>query len=145
MTRLSNTSETYAVDPARLATGRCCHRAERTIGEGDIHASYSADHIGMGKPVRPPFAWKGALWTCIGMGYGNGDMASAEAYRLVPLGLFNGTPVTYREKTRDADTARADLNGFYHGMLVNSAGKSFVLCGPPSLFVPGQSEQLTLF
>lgn len=145
MMRLSKTSETYTVDPARLATGRWCHRAERTLGEGDIHASYSADHIGMGKAVRPPFTWKGGLWTCIGMGYGHGDVISAEAYRLVPVGLFDCSPVSYREKTRDADTARADRNGFYHGMLVNSAGKSFVLCGPPALFVPAQSEQLTLF
>ncbi|WP_148253623.1 hypothetical protein [Aidingimonas lacisalsi] len=145
MTYLPDTSETYAVDPTRLAMGRWCHRAERTIGEGDIHASYSADHIGMGRPVRPPFSWKGALWTCVGTGYGNGDVVSAKAYRLVPVRLFDGTPVTYAVKTRDAGTARADANGFYHGMLVKSAGKSFVLCGPPALFVPGRSEQMSLF
>jgi hypothetical protein len=145
MTRLASTCETFAVDPARLATGRWCHRAERTIGEGDIHASYSADHIGMGRPVRSPFSWKGALWTCIGMRYGNGDGVCAEAYRLVPVRLFEGTPVTYGAKTREADAARADPSGFYHGMQVKHAGKSFVLCGPPALFVPGRSEQLSLF
>lgn len=145
MTRLIDTCETYAVDPARLAAGRWCHRAERTIGEGDIHASYSADRIGMGKPVRPPFTWKGGLWTCISMRYGRSGVISAEAYRLVPVRLFDGTPMTYAAKTRDADAARADPNGFYHGMQIKSAGESFVLCGPAALFVPGRSEQLSLF
>ena len=43
------------IDPARLASGEWCHRAQKTLGQGDIYASYSADRIGMGQPVRKPF------------------------------------------------------------------------------------------
>jgi len=134
-----------AVDPARLASGRWCHRAEKTLGKGDIAGSYSADRIGMGQPVRKPFSFEGALWTCVGTGpYGEG-WRCAEAYRLVHPMTFKGTPVTYREKTADGDAARAAPDGFYHGMRVRHAGQDFVLCGPPVIFVPGETEQLALF
>jgi len=53
---------TYAVYPARLAWGQWCHKTDRQIGRGDIHASYSADRIGMNQPIRQPFPWKGSLW-----------------------------------------------------------------------------------
>lgn len=143
MTYLS-ISEIYKVDPARLAAGQWCHRADKTIGEGDIHASYSADRIGMGQPLRKPFTWNGALWVCVSLRHCNGEV-SAEAYRLVHPQVFEGEPVTYAEKTADGETARADPHGFYHAMSVKHAGQTFVLCGPPVVFVPGESEQLSLF
>ena len=132
------------IDPARLASGAWCHRAERTIGEGDIHAAYSADRIGMGQPVRRPFTWRGGLWVCTGIS-SHGRNVSAEAYRLTPPAVFDGAPTTYREKTMDGDAARGDAKGFYHGMTVKHGGADFVLCGPPVTFVPGQTEQLSLF
>jgi len=70
---------------------------------------------------------------------------SAEAYRLTPPQHFSGEPVTYRARVIDGDAARADSNGFYHGMLVKHAGRDFVLTGPPALLVAGESRQLDLF
>lgn len=136
-------SPPIAIDPARLASGQWCHRAQKTIGQGDISASYSADRIGMGQPVRKPFTWQGGLWVCVGKDHRNGG--SAEAYRLMHPMMYDGLPVTYAGKTRDGDAARADPKGFYHGMIVKHAGAAFVLCGPPATFVPGQTEQLSLF
>jgi hypothetical protein len=141
---MSDDLETFSVDPARLSAGAWCHRAQKTIGQGDIAASYSAERIGMNQPIRKPFSWKGSLWVCVGMTYLNGTQ-SAEAYRLVHPQLFNGKPLTYAAKTADADAARADPNGFYHGMTVRHAGQTFVLCGPPVILIPGASEQLDLF
>jgi hypothetical protein len=136
--------ERIMIDPARLASGQWCHRAQKTLGQGDISASYSADRIGMSQPVRKPFEWKGGLWVCVGKGHRGGEV-SAEAYRLVHPQMFDGEPMTYAARVRNGDAARADANGFYHGMLVKHAGAEFVLCGPPVTFAPGQSEQLSLF
>jgi len=132
------------VDPARLASGAWCHRRQKTIGQGDISASYSADRIGMGKPVRKPFSWNGGLWICVGM-CGRAGEVSAEAYRLAHPQALDGSPTTYAEKTRNGDAARADPNGFYHGMAVKHSGHELVLCGPPVMFVQGEQEQLALF
>ena len=132
------------IDPARLASGQWCHRANKTVGQGDISKSYSGDRIGMSKPVRKPFEWQGGLWVCVGKRYCDGTV-SAEAYRLVHPQMFDGEPMTYATRVRDGDAARADANGFYHGMKVKHAGAEFILCGPPVTFVPGQSEQLSLF
>jgi hypothetical protein len=143
MTHLPDTSQTYAVDPARLDSGTWCHKANKDIGKGDIYGSYSADRIGMAKPVRKPFLWKGTPHICVGLRHYGGT--SAEAYRLVPVRLFEGEPTTYAEKLKNSGAARADPMGFYHGMTVSSGGESFVLCGPPISFVPGRSEQLALF
>jgi len=49
------------VDPDRLASGRWDHRLEKQVGEGDIVGSYSADRIGLGRPLRRPFRWRGGL------------------------------------------------------------------------------------
>lgn len=137
-------ARTVPVDPARLASGEWCHRAEKTLGQGDINASYSADRIGMGQPVRKPFAWRGSLWVCVSVSGRRGDL-SAEAYRLTHPAAFDGQPMTYAQKTLDGDAARADRNGFYHGMSVKHGGATHVLSGPPVTFVPGQTEQLSLF
>ena len=134
----------FAVDPARLRPGVWCHKVQKTIGEGDIAASYSADRIGLAQPVRKPFHWQGSLWLCVQMQRRNG-VDSAEAYRLTDPRSFIGQPLTYAAKTADADAARADPEGFYHGMTVRHAGQVLVLCGPPVTFVPGESAQLDLF
>jgi len=132
------------IDPARLAAGEWCHQRNKTIGEGDISASYSADRIGMGKPVRKPFTWNGSLWVCIGKGAIRNDI-SAEAYRIVHPQMFDGDTMSYADRTRNGDAARADSNGFYHGMRITHANAEFILCGAPVRFVPGEQEQLTLF
>lgn len=137
-------SEMIKVDPARLASGEWCHRVQKTVGQGDIYASYSADRIGMGQPVRKPFTWQGALWVCVAIRH-RGGIQSTEAYRLVHPAMFDGAPVSYGAKTADGDSARADPNGFYHGMSVKHARSTFVLSGPPVIFVPGESEQLAFF
>ncbi|WP_226584354.1 hypothetical protein [Acuticoccus sediminis] len=129
-----------AIDPARLARGEWCHRAETQLGEGDVPASYSADRIGMGQPIRKPFRWQGGLWVCVSI-----CRDGSEAYRLLHLQAFDGPPTSYGEKCRDGDAARADLNGFYHGMRVRHAGAEMVLCGPPVILVPGEVEQMGLF
>jgi hypothetical protein len=131
---------THAVDPARLKWGTWCHSAEKQLGEGDIAASYSADRIGMGNPVRKPFGWKGSLWVCVALG-----CASAKVYRLALPQNFSGTPLTYHDRVIAGDEARKDPNGFYHGVAVNHGGKTFVLCGPPAVLVPGEPEQMDLF
>ena len=136
--------ERIMIDPARLASGQWCHRANKTLGQGDISKSYSADRIGMGQPVRKPFAWQGGLWVCVGKRYNNGEV-SAEAYRLVHPQMFDGEPVTYAARVRNGDAARADVSGFYHGMRIKHAGAEFVLCGPPVRFIQGKAEQLSLF
>lgn len=134
------------VDPARLRHGTWCHRTHKEIGKGDIAASYSADRIGMGQPLRNPFSWKGTLWVCVSIG-GRRNQLTAEAYRLISPQAFNGEPTTYYAKTRErgGDTARNDPSGCYHGMTVKHAGQSFVLCGPPAQFVAGEAEQMDLF
>ncbi len=134
------TKTTHSVDPARLQWGIWCHRANKEIGEGDIAASYSADRIGMGQPVRKPFEWKGSLWLCVSMGHNQ-----AEAYQLKHPQAFGGQPLTYRERVMSADEGRAHPEGFYHGMLVKHAGRDYVLSGPPALLIPGESQQMDLF
>jgi hypothetical protein len=130
----------HSVDPARLRWGTWCHRTEKIVGEGDVAASYSADRIGMGEPLRKPFEWKGALWVCVSR-----SDARAEVYRLAHPQAFSGEPLSYRAKTADADAARRDPNGFYHGMSAAHGGRSFVLCGPPAVLIAGESRQMDLF
>jgi hypothetical protein len=136
--------ETFSVDPARLASGEWRHDLQKTIGRGDINASYSADRIGMGQPIRKPFEWRGGLWVCVSMTYLKG-VVSAEAYRLVHPARFSREPVSYAQKTRDGYAARHDANGFYHGMTVKHAGALMVLCGPPARIEPGVALQMDLF
>ena len=145
MTDTQETTErlTFLVDPGRLASGIWGNKANKTLGEGDIAFSYSADRIAMNKPVRGTFPWQGADWVCVGMGYNGG--VSAQAYRLVDPRAFDGTPTSYHEKTLDGDAARSDPHGFYHGMTVKHAGRTFVLCGPCAHFEPGEVAQLSLF
>lgn len=135
MARLSHT-----VAPSRLAFGVWCHASERQIGEGDIRASYSADRIGMGQPIRKPFRYGGELWACVGTG-----PSGAEAYRLVHTSLYGGTACSYHDRCRDGDRARGDQAGFYDGIIVHHAGRELVMAGPPVMFVAGEEAQLSLF
>jgi hypothetical protein len=137
-------SLTFTVDAARLAPGDWSHGGDEAKGEGDISASYSADRIAMGQSIRKPFRWQGSDWTCVSKS-GCDGVQSAQAYRLVHLTQFPGTPTSYGEKTRDGDAARADPNGFYHGMTITHAAQQLVLSGPPATFLAGQRQQLDLF
>lgn len=135
--------ETVAVNPARLAW----KAVGREICEGDIHASYSADVIAMSGRVRKPFKWNGALCVCTsisGSGLTDSGMQEHEAYRIVPVKMFTGMTATYHDKTarpEDAEAARKDLNGFYHGMVIKHGGENFVLCGPPVRFTAEASPE----
>ncbi|MDM7955359.1 hypothetical protein [Blastomonas sp.] len=130
----------HTVEPSRLAFGAWCHASERQCGEGDIRASYSADRIGMGQPIRKPFRFAGKLWICVGTG-----CSGAEAYLLVHPSLYGGTVRTYHERCRDGDRARADQAGFYDGIIVCHAVRELVMAGPPVMFVAGEEAQLSLF
>lgn len=136
--------EKHEVDAGRLASGAWCHKLQKTIGQGDINASYSAMQIGMNQPIRRPFQWKGASWVCVSITTKGPDI-SIEAYRLVHPAVFTGQITTYREKTLDGEAARNDPNGFYHGMRVKHGGGEFVLQGPPAVLIPGEPEQRDLF
>ena len=150
--------ETIAVHPARLAW----KGAGGEVCEGDIHASYSADVIASNGRVRKPFRWNDALYVCTsisGSGLTDSGKEEHEAYRLVPARTFMVNTTTYHAKTaraEDAEAARNDPNGFYHGMAIKHGGEIFVLCGPPIRFtadrsperpdgVSGELMQLTLF
>lgn len=135
MARLSHT-----VESSRLAFGGWCHASEKQIGEGDIRASYSADRIGMGQPIRKPFRYAGELWICIGTG-----PAGAEAYRLVHPSLYAGAALSYHDRCSDGDRARGDQAGFYDGIIVFHAGRELVMAGPPVTFVAVEEAQLSLF
>jgi hypothetical protein len=150
---------TIPVNPARLAWGRYDHESNRDIGEGDIHASYSADTIAATGKIRKAFRWHAQLMVAVSLS-GRGGIEQAEAYRLIPLKGFLGKAITYAGKTgtaEDAEAARNDQNGFYHGMTVRHRREIFVLAGPPAIFVAEQAparpeggggaeaEQLSLF
>jgi hypothetical protein len=89
---------------------------------------------------------------------GRGGIEQAEAYRLTPLKAFEGKATTYGQRTgkaEDAESARNDPRGFYHGITVKHGKEQFVLTGPPIVFVPEpvrpegaartDPEQLSLF
>lgn len=133
-------ARSHTVEPSRLACGAWCHVSEKQIGEGDIRASYSADRIGMGQPIRKPFRYAGELWVCVGTG-----PSGAQAYRLVHPSVFGGTACSYHDRCRAGDRARGDLAGFYDGITVRHAGRELVVAGPPVTFVAGEEAQLTLF
>jgi hypothetical protein len=130
----------HTVEPSRIAFGAWCHASERQIGEGDIRASYSADRIGMGQPIRKPFRYSGELRVCVGTG-----PSGAEAYRLVHPSLYFGKASSYHDRCRDGDRARGDQAGFYDGITVRHAGRELVMAGPPVTFVAGKEAQLSIF
>ena len=115
------------VDPIRLAD------------RGDITNSYSADLINNGR-IRKPFRYNGQLYTTTSTmsGIYTGSIRKAEAYRLVPLTLFEGRITEFRTKVdRDnANSTRSDPNGFYHGIPITYQNEHYVLAGPPLTFLP---------
>jgi hypothetical protein len=129
----------HTVEPSRLAFGAWCHASEKHLGEGDIRASYSADRIGMGQPIRKPFRYAGALWVCVGTG-----PAGVEAYRLVHPSLYGCAARSYHDRCHDGARARGDPAGFYDGIIVRHAGRELVMAGPPFTFVAGEEAQLSL-
>ena len=150
---------TIPVNPARLAWGRYDHGRNRDSGEGDIHASYSADTIGSAGKIRKSFQWQAQLMVTVSLS-GRGGIEQALAYQLIPLKAFSGPTMSYADKIGTAETAeaaRTDSNGFYHGMTVRHAQETLVLSGPPVVFVAEQGparsdgaagiegEQLSLF
>jgi hypothetical protein len=117
-------------------------------------ASYSADRIAYGKPVRTPFLHNGEIWVCTGISGSALTESGAtehEAYRIVPAALFDGTATTYSDRTGTAEAAEAGRNdplGFYHGIAASHSGETFVLCGPPVRFAAEEEQepaQLSLF
>jgi len=127
------------VCPERLAYGTWCHARNRQVGQGDIRASYSADLIGLEGRIRKPFRLQGRLCVMTGSS-GTRDACAFTAYRLVLPREFDGTVTTYRDKLLigGGDYARADPQGFYHGMRVTRGRETFVLCGPPVTILAGE-------
>src|SRR5580704_12038119 len=85
------------VNPARLAWGKYDHGRNRDVGEGDIHASYSADTIASAGKIRKAFRWQAQLMVTVGLS-GRGGIEQAEAYQLIPLKVFGGPTMSYAEK-----------------------------------------------
>lgn len=137
-------TEIFLVEPERLDHGYWDQALDRSVGEGDISGSYSADRIAEGQPVRRPFVWQGKPWVCVGS-WSHGGERQVEAYRLIDPQGFRGETTTYAEKTRDCEAARNDPKGFYHAMLVKGRGAAFVLSGPPAIFRAGEKAQGELF
>jgi len=136
--------ETHQVDPSRLEQGRWSHEFNQTVGEGDITASYCADSIALHNKSRKPFVFEGGLWVVVSLaGSASGD--GAKAYPLVPIDDFHTEAVSFSDKIKDCQAARADPDGFYHGVALSYRKDWFVLNGPPAIFVPGQVQQPGLF
>jgi hypothetical protein len=128
---------TIPVNPARLAWGRYDQKRNRDAGEGDIHASYSADTIASAGKIRKSFRWQAQLMVTVSLSRRDG-IEQAEAYQLIPLTVFSGATMSYAEKigtAENAEAARNDPNGFYHDMTVTQGRETFVLSGPPIIFV----------
>lgn len=130
------------VSASRLRHGTWSQEANKTLGCGDIAASYSGDLIAMQAKVRKPYVLEGKL--CVTVATGSYPQEYVEAYQLIELASFDGTPTTYRDRVslNDGDTARNDPNGFYHGMTVTHGGNQFVLCGPPLLITASEEPEL---
>lgn len=135
---------TEYVPASRLAHGTWNHKTQEEEGEGDIRSTYSADTIAESSKIRGTFRFAGSQWVCVC----NSNNA-ARAYRVVSPELFDGTPTTYREKVHGpkedwysgGESARNDPNGFYHGMTVKCAKRTFVLCGPEVTFEAGEETE----
>jgi len=133
----------YEVDPARLESGSWCNRRSKTIGEGDIRKSYSADMIGNAGKIRTPFHHAGLLWVSGGVGMNK----ATSAYSLVHPSKFRGETMLHKEWTAavSRSPSRAGPLGFYHGLQVNSGKKQLIMQGPAASFVAGEIDQLVLF
>ena len=134
----------FRVPASRLAWGE--YHGERKTGEGDIHASYSADRISENKSIRKPFEWQASLWCCVSIvprGLTVTNQEEVTAYRVVPQRMFTGDTTTYGGRAAredDLEAARGDPLGFYNGVIVRHGKNSFVLCGPPATFIAGEEQ-----
>jgi len=129
--------EYFKVPSHRLSSGEWSSESQKEIGTGDIRASYSADLIGPKSKVRRPFQLNGHRYVAVSFIH-HRKVSIAKAYRLVPVGEFQGMPTSYADKNHKE--VRRDPNGFYHGMTVSQGGKTYVLFGPPILIGPGGLE-----
>lgn len=113
---------------------------------GDIGCSYSADTIalceGRVSKVRRPFRFGHNDWVSVGGPLGS----EAECYRLVTVPEFKRKDVgvvfkypgpSWVKIGRHKYDRRESPNGWYHGMEVKWNGGSYVLEGPPVMFVAG--------
>ncbi len=110
-----------------------------------IHASYSADRISEGQPVRKPFEFEGKLYTSVGNVTEPGIESREEAYQLLAREEFTGEVRTYlapdgQESEEYYESLRSDPLGFYHGMLVKRGKTDYVLVGPPITFVANPKD-----
>src|ERR1700728_5129324 len=71
---------TIPVNPARLAWGKFNHKRNRDSGEGDIHASYSADTIASAGKIRKSFRWQAQLMVTVSLSRRDG-IEQVEAYQ----------------------------------------------------------------
>lgn len=125
MTELKNT-QMFCVPPSRLAMGTWCHQTNKSIGEGDVYASYSVDTIALGDKIRKPFRLQGRLYSTTSVS-GSVDSSKATAYQLMLPAHFDEPLKCYEELRR----RRSENRGFYHGLLVSHGRQKFVLFGPP--------------
>ncbi|GGG86593.1 hypothetical protein [Edaphobacter dinghuensis] len=142
---------TYRVPLSRLTAS--LEVGAKDCVAGDIESSYSGDTICANDRVRKPFGWQGDLWVTVSATVFP-DSKRAKAYRLIPAHLFWEATTTYKRKILPdwGESARNDPMGFYHGISVTTGGETYILCGPPAIFVADPSlpseasaEQLGLF
>ena len=106
----------------------------------EIMDSFSAGSIMNGAPVHDPVLLLGELWLCVsanGVGITTTGDNEFEAYRLLPKEVFSGRSVTYAERIcrNQGDAAFHDPRGIYDGVEVLHSGHTYVLVGPPDIFV----------
>jgi hypothetical protein len=128
----SSVAEAQRVSPDRMQYGAWCEQRNRMLGEGDVIASYSGDLIPQGR-IRKPFFLQGLPYVTVSMG--SGPQQYAEAYRLEESASFAGAPMTYDQRAQDAEAARSDSHGFYHGVTVKHRNAQCVLSGPPIVLI----------
>jgi hypothetical protein len=116
------------------------HTIDDRVLAQTIQDSFSAGNIMNGDPIHDPFLLQGELWVCVSAnGVGITDTADNEfeAYRVVPEKLFPGKAISYTAKICDdcGDAAFHDPLGIYHGVQVQHGRETFVLVGPPDIFI----------
>ncbi len=139
-TQTDTTQENIHEVPAeRLEMGTWCHTQNRQIGEGDIRGAYSADTIALEGRVRRPFQFRGGLYVTTSVH--GAETIQAEAYNLQRSEFFAEQAMTYHERCR-SNNPRDNINGFYHGMLIQHGNIEYVLIGPPLRFEASDEPML---
>jgi hypothetical protein len=107
----------------------------------EIQDSFSAGSIMNGAPIHDPFLLLGELWLCVsanGVGITPTGDNEFEAYRLLPKEAYSGKSLSYAEKICDnnrGDGAFYDPQGIYNGIEVQHDAHTYVLVGPPDIFI----------